>query len=86
MPVFLGVELLYMSDSLLLLLLLLLLFISGVFAAASQGIPLECLALEAKGTSVPGSHRNVTIGDSSQLTTIPRALHREQTEAHPQSC
>ena len=61
-------------------------FVSGVFAAASQGIPLECLALEARGTGVPGSHRNVTIGDSSQLTTIPRALHREQTEALPQSC
>ena len=62
-------------------------FISGVpvFVAASQEIPLECLALEARGSCAPGYHGNVTIGDSSRLTTTPRALHREQTETHPQS-
>lgn len=34
-----------------------------VFIAAAQGTPLVCLALEAMGTSVPGSHKTVTKGD-----------------------
>lgn len=46
-----------------------------VFTAASWGMPLDCLALEARGTCVPGSHGTVTIGDSYQQATIARAQH-----------
>lgn len=38
-------------------------FISGdpVFVAASQGMPLDCLTLEAREAYIPGSHGTVTI-------------------------
>ena len=41
-------------------------FTSGglVFVAVIQGIPLNCLALEARGSSIPRSHGTVTIRDT----------------------
>ena len=43
-----------------------LLYTSGtmVFAASTQGIPLDHLALVARWACVPGSHRTVTTGES----------------------
>lgn len=35
-----------------------------VFAAATQGMPLDHLALEARRACVPGSHGTVTIGET----------------------
>lgn len=37
------------------------------FVAAAQGIPLDLLALVARGACVPGSHRTVTIGEREFL-------------------
>ena len=35
-----------------------------VFTAAAEGIPLDCLALMAKGACVPQSYKTVTIGET----------------------
>ena len=55
-PVSLRGELLQASGALV--------FTSGdlVFAAVTQGTPLDCLAMKAKGTCVPGFHGTVKIG------------------------
>lgn len=42
-----------------------------VFAAAAQGIPLDCLTVAAKGSSIPGSCGTVTIGEM----VLGRAFH-----------
>lgn len=45
-----------------------------VFATATQGSPLDHLALEARGACIPGSHGNVTIRDSI-LGRLPPSGH-----------
>lgn len=45
------------------------------FVAAAQGIPLDLLALVARGACVPGSHRTVTIGERV-LGRVPSPGHR----------
>lgn len=57
-----------------------------VFVAAAQGIPPDCLALEARGGLCPrvpqdcNNRRN-----SSWQATTPRALHKQHTETFPKS-
>ena len=61
------------------------LYTSGVWAfiAATQGMPLDYLALEASGACVPGAQRTVRIGETLLGRPPPRALHRQQTETSP---
>ena len=45
-----------------------------VFAAATKGMLLGCVALVARGACLPESHRTVAIEDSSWQAASPRAL------------
>lgn len=49
-----------------------------VFAAATQRIPLDCLALVAREACVPGSHETVTIVETV-LSRLPHPGHRTDT-------
>ena len=51
--------------------------------AAIQGMPFDHLVLVATVAFVSVSCKTVTIGDSFQPGTTPKALHRQQTETHP---
>lgn len=55
-------------------------------AQSTQGMPLGCLALEAKKVCVPGQHRAVI--EKTALGRLPPPdYHNQQTETHPQpSC
>lgn len=46
-------------------------FDDPVFAAATQGAPLDHLALEARGSCIPGSHGTRTIRDSVLGRLLP---------------
>lgn len=63
-------------------------FISGamVYVAAAQEIPLNCLALVARGSLCSWVTRDChNWRDSSWKATIPGVLHTQQTETNPQS-
>lgn len=59
------------------------------FVAATQGTPLDCLALEARGACLLGFHRTVTIRDSPcqtpGLCTDSRLKHMPSVSKRP-SC
>lgn len=64
-----------------------LVFIAGdlVLAVADQGIPLDHLALVAKGACVPGSHGTVTIGEMGCDRLLPLGHHTDSWLKHTPS-